>query len=106
MRLAWATDVHLNFLSSHELADFARALDASSADAILLTGDIAEAPSLERLLVALGRALKRPIYFVLGNHDFYHGSIAEVRSKAAALSRSSPWLRWLPAVAPIELAED
>lgn len=105
-RLAWATDVHLNFLSSSELAAFFRVLAATDADAILLTGDIAEAPSLERLLGALAEALARPVYFVLGNHDFYHGSITETRRNAAALSASSPWLRWLPAVPPVEIAED
>jgi 3',5'-cyclic-AMP phosphodiesterase len=105
-RLAWATDVHLNFLSPEELAAFAAALAASEADAILITGDIAEAPSLRRLLTNVAQAVRRPIYFVLGNHDFYHGSIADVRALAADLSATSPWLRWLPAIDPVELAED
>jgi predicted phosphohydrolase len=105
-RLAWATDVHLNFLSPEELAAFAAALVASEADAILITGDIAEAPSLRRLLTTVAQAVRRPIYFVLGNHDFYHGSIAEVRALAVDLSATSPWLRWLPAIDPVELAED
>src|SRR5689334_20836519 len=102
-RLAWATDVHLNFLSAEELAAFAATLAASEADAILLTGDIAEAPSLRRLLTTVAQVVRRPIYFVLGNHDFYHGSIAEVRALAADLSATSPWLRWLPATDPVEL---
>jgi hypothetical protein len=37
-----------------------------------------------------------PIYFVLGNHDFYHGSIAAVRQAVARQSAASRWLHWLP----------
>jgi len=37
-----------------------------------------------------------PIYFVLGNHDFYHGSITAVRDTVAREAASSRWLRWLP----------
>src|SRR5262245_22063486 len=105
-RLAWATDIHLNFLSAEELAAFAAALTGTEADAILLPGAIAEAPSLRRLLTTLAEAVQRPIYFVLGNHDFYHGSIAEVRALATDLSATSRWLKWLPATANVELAED
>ena len=45
MRLAWATDIHLNFLST---TDRRRFLDSitGQADALLVTGDIAESNSL------------------------------------------------------------
>ncbi len=106
VRLAWATDIHLNFLSRDELSAFIASLDATGADAILLTGDIAEAPSLHGLLGALAEGLSRPIYFVLGNHDFYRGSVREVRELASWLTRSSRWLRWLPQIPPVELGPD
>jgi predicted MPP superfamily phosphohydrolase len=76
--LAWATDVHLNFLTDHDLMAFCASVAELRPDALVLTGDIAEAPNLGRLLGRVASALERPIYFVLGNHDFYHGSIAEV----------------------------
>jgi len=105
-RLAWATDVHLNFLSDEAVEVFACTLAAASPDALLLTGDIAEAPTVEGYLRVLGERLRRPIYFVLGNHDFYRGSIAEVRGRMAALTRSSDWLRWLAAAGVVELTPD
>ncbi|MGK3982814.1 metallophosphoesterase [Sorangium sp. So ce136] len=106
LRLAWATDVHLNFLSREDLAHFCSTLAATPSDAVLFTGDIAEAASLRPLLETVARAIERPLYFVLGNHDFYRGSIAAVRAEAAELSAASPWLRWLPSIPPVELGPD
>jgi predicted phosphohydrolase len=106
MRLAWATDVHLNFLFPAQVEAFAWKIAAAEPDALLLTGDIAEAPSVEEYLVGLAESLKRPIYFVLGNHDFYQGSIAGVREEMASLSRQHPWLRWMNDVGVIELTPE
>ncbi len=63
VRLAWATDVHLNFLPPHEVNRFADTIAAAEPDALVLSGDIAEAPSLEHLLPILARRLDRPVYF-------------------------------------------
>src|SRR5205814_6880233 len=46
-----------------------------------------------------------PVYFVLGNHDFYRGSIGQVRARVAELARASPWLRWLPEAGVVPLTE-
>jgi predicted phosphohydrolase len=105
-RLAWATDVHLNFLSASGLEAFCEALRRQEASAVVITGDIAEAPTVESLLSVVAAGIKTPIYFVLGNHDYYRGSIPRVREAMTELSRRSPWLRWLPAVGPVELTPD
>ncbi len=105
-RLAWATDVHLNFLSAGGLDTFCAALAREEPDAVLLTGDIAEAPTLEPLLSLMAAELKTPIYFVLGNHDYYRGSIPRVRAAVTALCQRSPWLSWLPAAGVVPLADD
>lgn len=104
VRLAWATDVHLNFLPPHEVDRFAGTIAAAEPDALVLSGDIAEAPSLEHLLSILARRLDRPVYFVLGNHDFYHGDIATVRAVAAAMGERSPHLVWLQAAGVVPLS--
>ena len=96
MRLAWATDIHLNFLDEPARARFHEAIAATSADVVLVGGDIGESHDVESLLVALADALARPVYFVLGNHDFYGGSIHEVRARMEVLSGRHRWLRWLP----------
>lgn len=105
MRLAWATDIHLNFLPVERVGQFGRFVADSGADALVISGDIAEADSFEGLLEALAAALPAPIYFVLGNHDFYRGSIADVRARAAALAARNERLRWLPAAGIVPLTE-
>lgn len=103
MRVAWATDVHLNFLDAEGFEDFALRISALLPQAVFLTGDISEAPALEEHLLSLDARLGVPIYFVLGNHDFYGGSIAAVRASAEALARRSPRLCWLPAAGVVTL---
>lgn len=105
-RLAWATDVHLNFLAAHGLSVFCDALAREEPDAVLITGDIAEAPSLEPLLSRVATALRTPIYFVLGNHDYYHGSIPRVREAVVALCERFSYLAWLPAAGVVPLGPD
>lgn len=105
-RLAWATDIHLNFLSDPEVESFCREVTESEPHAVLLSGDIAEAQSVEKYLLALSVQIERPIYFVLGNHDFYGSSIAAVRKKIEVLSRDDPWLDWLPVSGIVELTPE
>ncbi|ACY13379.1 metallophosphoesterase [Haliangium ochraceum] len=106
MHLAWATDIHLNFLSDEQLFAFCSALAGADADAIAITGDIAEAPSLARYMTTMAERVNAPIYFVLGNHDFYRGDIASVRAQAEALTRTHARLWWMPTCGVVELSDD
>jgi Icc-related predicted phosphoesterase len=75
-------------------------------DVILLGGDIGEAESVIQFLTEIERGLGIPIFFVLGNHDFYHGSIAEVRETVARRVAESRWLRWLPTSGVVSLTDN
>lgn len=79
MRAVWATDIHLNFLNSKERETFFSSILEQNPDALFITGDIAEAPTLEPLLMEMSQSIQIPLYFVLGNHDFYYSSIPQVR---------------------------
>lgn len=79
MRLLWATDIHADHTQPEVFEHFCQLLKKQKGDALLLTGDIATAGLLTKKLVSLLDTLHIPIYFVLGNHDYYGGSIAEVR---------------------------
>ncbi|WP_454063896.1 metallophosphoesterase family protein [Candidatus Nitrospira salsa] len=81
MRIAWATDIHLNFLQQKKREAFFDSISACNADAVFITGDIAEAPILKIHLEEMVSSVQKPIYFVLGNHDYYYGSISSVRSE-------------------------
>jgi predicted MPP superfamily phosphohydrolase len=102
-QLAWATDIHLNFLTREQVEAFCRSIVESEAEALLISGDIAESHNVEPYLRIMELLIQRPIYFVLGNHDYYRGSIAGVRAAMEALTARSPFLRWLPAAGVVEL---
>ena len=105
MRLGWITDIHLNFVSPRKRSDFYAHLRRAELDSLLLGGDVGEADSVAAFLAEMAEALRIPIYFVLGNHDFYHGSIAGVRAKVARAAAGSPWLHWLSASGTIPLGD-
>jgi predicted MPP superfamily phosphohydrolase len=86
MRLAWLTDVHLNFVPFSAVTRLIEEILAESPDAVLIGGDIGEANDVCLYLKQLAEQLRLPIYFVLGNHDYYRGSVAGVRSKVIELA--------------------
>ncbi len=106
MRLGWLTDIHLNFVALANRSAFYSKLRAENLDAVLLGGDIGEADSVTELLAEMASALSIPIYFVLGNHDFYGSSIGSVREAVARESSASRWLHWLPMSGVIPLTAD
>ena len=106
VRLGWLTDIHLNFLRPGQRPEFYSKLGEEKLDAIMLGGDIGHANSVTRFLTEMANELRIPIYFVLGNHDFYDGSIAAGRENVAREAAASPWLHWLPASGVIPLTAD
>jgi 3',5'-cyclic AMP phosphodiesterase CpdA len=104
-RLAWATDVHFEFAGVDKVVEFCERVIALEPDGLLLTGDIAQAHSIERYLKALDRALPFPLYFVLGNHDYYYGSIPEVRAAVSAVVAASSHLTWMSSAGVVSLSK-
>jgi len=97
MKLAWSTDIHLNFLDADERQKFYQKIIELKSDAAIISGDIAEAPSVVSLLIEMADHINLPIYFVLGNHDYYRGQVSEVRKAVTTLTDSHKNLFWLPA---------
>lgn len=103
MRLAWLSDLHLNFVSKEQADRFLAAVLAEGPEAVLISGDIGTARHLPAYLRHMEARLRRPIYFVLGNHDYYHGSIQGVRAAVREQARRSRWLTWLPEAGAVVL---
>lgn len=103
MRLAWATDIHLDFLPDEAVRRFAGELAATGADGVVVSGDISHAEVLEHHLRLLASGVSGPVYFVLGNHDYYGSSIAAVRQAVRELCARRPRLRWLPSAGVVPL---
>ena len=70
---------------------------AASGDKILISGDIAEASSVSELLKEMAGTISKPIYFVLGNHDYYRGQVNSLRQEMIDLTENETLLHWLPA---------
>ncbi len=105
-RIAWLTDNHLNFLSADDASAFIDSVARVPADAVLIGGDVAEWPDVVRHLRDIAVRLKKPVYFVLGNHDYYHSSIGNVREHVVRLCDEMPQLTWLSGAGVVELAPD
>ncbi len=96
MKLAWLTDIHLNFLDKEMRNNFYQEIISTKCDAVLISGDIAEATDVKELLTEMLDCIRKPIYFVLGNHDYYRGQIEEVKAAMIALCKENSQLYWLP----------
>lgn len=101
--VAWATDIHLDWVDAAEREAFFNAVRATSAEAIALSGDIAEGINTALYLDEMARQFQRPIYFVLGNHDFYGSSVARARQRITSLTAQREFLHYLPAAGVVEL---
>lgn len=94
-KIAWLTDIHLNFLKYDARKKFYLDVSETYADLILITGDIGEAKDVCGLLTEMSININKPIYFVLGNHDYYHGSVSGVRGDILNLCAQNNNLHWL-----------
>jgi predicted MPP superfamily phosphohydrolase len=95
MRAVWVNDIHLDFLDDDAADHFLESVAEVSPDAVLVGGDISTAVQLESHLSRIEERLEAPVFFVLGNHDFYLGSIVEVREMVRGICDRSPRLHWL-----------
>ncbi len=96
-KYAWATDIHLDHIDDDvRLVDFAKSLIVTEPSGIFITGDISVAPRLVYHLSVIERVCQRPVFFILGNHDFYGGEIEPIRKSMRDLSNLSQFLRYMP----------
>ena len=102
-QLVWTTDPHLNHAPLDAWQRWIDAVVAQQADGLLITGDISEGDDVPFQLARLADAIHLPVYFVLGNHDFYQSSIAETRRQIVDLCREYPLLHYLTDSGPIEM---
>jgi Icc protein len=90
MKLIWLSDLHAEFVGAFPWRNFIHEMVGAKPDAVLITGDISNARLIEYHLGLLVEWLPCPIYFVLGNHDFYLGSFAQVDALVRDLGARHP----------------
>lgn len=105
-RVAWLTDLHLNFVEEDEFTRLIEEVSATAANSIWIGGDIAEAHDVVSWLSVLEEKVDAPMFVVLGNHDFYYGGIESVRTNVREFANDSDKLTFLTTTAkPIPLTE-
>ncbi len=100
-KFAWLTDLHLNFVSFDAWDSLIAEIHEANVESLLITGDISEAEDFAFQLRRLRHETKLPVLFVLGNHDFYRGSIEHVRRIAASFSRDDDGVQYLTGQMPV-----
>lgn len=95
-RFAWFSDTHLNLTALPFLKRrFIAQLNDANVDGLFLTGDISIGIFLEYDLRYLARHFGKPIYFVLGNHDYHFRHISSVHSDVKRICSEHPNLHWM-----------
>jgi 3',5'-cyclic-AMP phosphodiesterase len=105
MRIAWLTDIHLNFLNSREIGRFLDEVVSQSPDCVIITGDISDSHDVVLQIHEMYELTRVPVLFVLGNHDYYHSSIRKVRDAVRNAFRHSDDIVWLSDSEPYRLSD-
>jgi predicted phosphohydrolase len=101
------SDPHLNRTAATGGRRLLARLRQLNYDAAVVTGDISDAAGLSGHLRQIARACAPgPVFFVLGNHDFYGSGFAEVDAEMDALCRTVPNLHHLDGRAVIPLGNE
>ncbi len=105
-RIVWLADIHLNFLRASEVDEFLAQVAAERPDAVLISGDVGESHDVCDYLQQIHRALSpAAIDFVLGNHDYYRGSIVDTRRHVVELCARTPGLDYLSVLDVVPLGQ-
>lgn len=105
IRLIWTTDLHWERLHEREREEFFESVAELRGTGLIISGDIGEAVTVLEYLADLRERSGLPIYFVLGNHDFYYSSLGKVRAAVRQFAYP-PDYYWLTECPPLTLGED
>lgn len=125
-KICYCSDIHFDHLESenyrgsfsknkvipeNKAKEFCDKMMEYDPNSIIITGDISTAKMLHVHLDWLVKYTSDvPIYFVLGNHDFYHGSIKETRDNLtkklkSIKSKYENKLKWLNIEGVVQLTD-
>lgn len=93
MRLAHITDTHLNRVEKIKRYSFYNSLQPY--DAVIHTGDISDGLNLYSHLSEMAEIFNKNIYFVIGNHDYWHSDFETIENKIQQLQTKHSNLHYL-----------
>lgn len=103
----WLSDLHLDKTDGSKIRRLQDQIEKTSADCLVITGDISIASSLPHHLRAIAAVCRsRPVYFVTGNHDYFGSSFAAVDRTIASLCEEMSNLHFMNGKQIIPLNRD
>lgn len=103
LKLLHVTDLHLDYSTKFEYDSFLSKVKARDFDCMVVSGDTCDGAYTDRHIAKLHKDIgKKPIYFVLGNHDYYNTSVEYAQTKAAGVTVGT----YLTMSKPIQLHKD
>lgn len=106
-KVLWLTDLHLDRADPRKKRALLAKIAEMEYDTLVVTGDISSAPFVAGHLRELAAACcPRPLYFVLGNHDFYSGTIDAVEKEVDAVCHATKNLHHLRGREIVPLSPD
>jgi len=95
-KYVWLSDTHLSMSVVPAMKRrFIDRITSIKADGLIITGDISNGLWLESDLRYLAEHHPKPIYFVLGNHDYYWRHMGSVHEDVRRLCKEYTNLLWL-----------
>ena len=74
--LTWLTDLHLEFCSHQTRNLLYQAINEAAGEIVVITGDLSAGRHRLAQYTELAEQIRKPVYFVLGNHDRYGTTFA------------------------------
>lgn len=105
MKFAWITDIHLNMVGDLGAKAFLDSVRNHDSDIVFCTGDIAEGSCLQHYLTMMDEIVQKPIFFVLGNHDFWDSSVDHVHNTYTQFLNTKTFLKWMPKQGVVRIAD-
>jgi predicted MPP superfamily phosphohydrolase len=104
--LVWVSDFHLTFFDQEALFAIFKRIMLTHPSMLLLSGDISDGKHLADHLLAVVPAVNCPVYFVLGNHDYYLSSFGAIESTISCIAKNEPRLFWLETAGVVPLSDE
>lgn len=105
-RVVWLTDLHLNHCDDNLVDQLFQEINAQEPDSIWIGGDFSESFQLLRYLRWMDHVFSCPVYFVLGNHDYYFSSIKMIRDQVTDFSSQKEKMTYLTASGPVPITDN
>ena len=88
--LIWLTDPHLEFCSHQVRIRLYQSINQAAGETVVITGDLSAGAHRLAQYSELAEHVRKPVYFVLGNHDRYGTTFANTEAVVGSVTAQFP----------------